>query len=368
MDAVIDLCDDEPPQQQQDDDECVVILDGAGNEAEAARPPRQQTAAADTDADQTSFLLDCGCHYSRAHLLGRLQKQAGSVQQQLQGAQTLDSLEVVAACFQCVQCGALLSSQDLPQLLGPGTTSRVYTALASGVRQVCSAVQQQGQAGDEATAAVAAVCVELWGELTALQALMLGGEPPSATAAATTPTRRQAQRGKGAQQQQQQAKPAKAKAKSSSKKPSSSSKAAWAAGTGYGGQGGMDKSAKAAMSAAARRQAAADTAMQAHLQAITAMLQDPLPAQQPGHSGRKRGRGEAALLGALPWPLVAVVLAGPLAWLLRLLFENDSLMDVVGRGELYSAGMELLRWVKGTRQGGRAEGRTCNKADSSWPC
>jgi hypothetical protein len=38
-----------------------------------------------------------------------------------------------------------------------------------------------------------------------------------------------------------------------------------------------------------------------------------------------------------------VVLAGPLAWLLRLLFHNDSLMDVVERQELYSAAMELLR-------------------------
>lgn len=351
MATVIDLCDEEPPQQQQyDDDDDVVVLDDAYDE----RPPRQQTAAADTDPRQQiaeadtdgdqSFLLDCGCHYSRAHQFRRLQKQNDSLQQQLQSTQTLDSLAVVAASLNCGQCGALLSSQDLLQLLGPGTTSRVYTALASGIRQVCLAAQQQGQAGDEPTpaAAVAAACVELWGELAALQALMLGGEPPSATAAATTPTRRQAQRGKGAQQQQ--AKAAKAKAKSSSKKPPSSgnSRAAWAAGTGFGGQGGIDKSAQAAMSAAARRQAAADTAMQAHLQAITAMLQDPLPAQ-PGQSGGKRGRGEAALLSALPWPLVAVALAGPLPWLLRLLFENDSLMDVVGRGELYSAGMELLR-------------------------
>lgn len=246
----------------------------------------------------------------------------------------------------CGQCDALLSSQDLPQLLGPGATSRVYTALAAGVRQVSLSAQQQGQAGDEPTpaAAVAAVCVELWGELAALQALMLGGEPPSATAAATTPTRRQVQRGKGAQQKQQ-AKPA---SKSKAKKhhgSGSSSKAAWAAGTGYGGQGGLDKSAQAAMSAAARRQSAADTAMQAHLAAITALLQDPLPEQPGSHSGRKRGRGEGLLPSALPWPLVAVVLAGPLAWLLRLLFENDSLMDVVGRRGLYSAGMELLRLV-----------------------
>jgi hypothetical protein len=335
----IDLCDDEPPQRQRDDD-FVVILD---DEAEAERLPGQETAtaAADTAADDQDFVLDCGCHYSRAHLLRMLQQQADSLQQQLQGAQTLASLSASSSCC-CRQCDALLSSQDLPQLLGPGATSRVYTALAAGVKQVSLSAQQQGQAGDEPTpaAAVAAVCVELWGELAALQALMLGGDPPSATAAATTPTRPQAQRGKGAQQKQQGKPASKSKAK---KHHGSSSKAAWAAGTGYGGQGGLDKSAQAAMSAAARRQSAADTAMQAHLAAITALLQDPLPEQPGSHSGSKRGRGEGLLHSALPWPLVAVVLAGPLAWLLRLLFENDSLMDVVGRRDLYSAGMELLR-------------------------
>jgi hypothetical protein len=39
-----------------------------------------------------------------------------------------------------------------------------------------------------------------------------------------------------------------------------------------------------------------------------------------------------------------VLLGGPLAWLLRLLFSNDSMMDVGGRQQLYREAMRLLRW------------------------
>lgn len=360
MDA-IDLCEDEVEQPSPHENDAVWILDDEDeNEvAQAALPAAQasvpsaakQNIAAAGPGSTEVYVLDCGCQEHYDSLVSKLSKRAEGVQTAGSTAEAVDS-------FSCSSCGTLLSAQDVWKLLGPETTSKLYTAVAGSVKQTVLA--QQGQADEHSTATqaatVAAVCCELWGELAALQALMLGGEPPAATPAATTSTRRQPQRSKAAQKQPKAAaKPkAKPKAKYSYLNHSGGNSSAWAAGTGFGGSMGTSKAAQEAMSAAAKRQAAVDTAMTTHFQAITAILQDPLPTAPPAaaaadnsaagpSTSRKRGRSDARLYSGLPWPLCGMVLAGPLAWLLRLLYQNDSLMDVVGRAELYSAGMELMR-------------------------
>jgi hypothetical protein len=364
MADAIDLCDDEDAPTQGGN--AVWILD---DEEENEAPPtaraqqqapsataEQHTAAAEAQSNTGLYVLDCGCQGRHAELVRQLHEKSGLLQEAGFG-QTADSLAKAIGSVSCAQCSSLLSAQDTWKLLGPDACSKLYAALASSVRQVALAQQGQGeqQTADTQAAAVAGVCCELWGELAALQSLMLGGDPTpskaaSAAAAADTPSR-PARRGRNAQQQQAK-QPAKPKPKPMAKKAAEYSSGAWAAGTGYGGSGGGNpKAAQAAMSAAAARQAASDTAMTAHLTAITAILQDPLgtsttAAADPasaGPSSRKRGRSAAGLYSGLPWPLCGVVLAGPLAWLLRLLFHNDSLMDVVVRQDLYSTAMQLLR-------------------------
>jgi hypothetical protein len=54
-------------------------------------------------------------------------------------------------------------------------------------------------------------------------------------------------------------------------------------------------------------------------------------------------RSTAGSVQALGVAGVAAFLGGPLAWLLRLLFQNDSLLDIGGRQDLYRAGMRLIR-------------------------
>lgn len=371
MSVAIDLCNDAPSQGRDE----VWILDDYDDINEAppaalecaqqqAPPAAAEQHTAEVQPTTEQYALDCGCQEGRhAKLANKLQHTAECLQQAGFG-QTVDSIAKALSSISCAQCSSLLSAQDAWKLLGPDACSKLYTSLASSVRQVTLA--QQGQAAQQAdtaqAAAVAEVCCELWGELAALQSLMLGGNPtPSESAppaAADTPSR-PGRRGRNAKQQQAK-QPAKPKPKA--KKPkysyngygaSSGSSGAWATGTGYGGSGGgITKAAQAAMSAAAARQAAADTATTAHLTDITAILQDPLGTSTAaaandlaaaGPSSRKRGRSAAGLYSGLPWPVCGVVLAGPLAWLLRLLFHNDSLMDVVERQELYSAAMELLR-------------------------
>jgi pyruvate/2-oxoglutarate dehydrogenase complex dihydrolipoamide acyltransferase (E2) component len=351
MTDAIDLCDEDA---SQGGNAAWLLDDGDENEAspyrqQASSVAAEQHTAAEVQTNTELYVLDCGCQGRHAELVRKLHENCGLLQEAGFG-QTADSLAMAVSSVSCAYCSSLLSAQDTWKLLGPDVSSKLYTTLASSVKQVALAQQGQvrQQTADTQAAAVAGVCCELWGELAALQSLVLGGDPTppktTAAAAAGTPSRR------GRSAKQQQAKPpAKPKAKKAAK--GSGGSGAWAAGTGYGGSDGMTKAAQAAMSAAAARQAAADSAMIAHLTAITAILQDPLgtstaaAASDPGAAGpsRKRGRSAACLYSGLPWPLCGVALAGPLAWLLRLLFHNDSLMDVVERQELYSAAMELLR-------------------------
>jgi hypothetical protein len=131
------------------------------------------------------------------------------------------------------------------------------------------------------------------------------------------------------------------------------------------------------MEAAAQRQAESDAALQQHLSNIAnfvaglpiAATAAGLPAAangaaaSAGSGGKKRRRQDdtaeaevplqappapaaaAAGVGVRGLTLVscAVLLGGPLAWLLRLLFSNDSLMDVGGRQQLYREAMRLMR-------------------------
>lgn len=98
-----------------------------------------------------------------------------------------------------------------------------------------------------------------------------------------------------------------------------------------------------AMSAAANRQQATDAALTDHLTNICNILTSKNSSSRPGagFSSRAAAAGGSAIgIGVLG---CAVLLGGPLAWLLRLLFSNDSLMDVGGRQGLYRQGMALLR-------------------------
>jgi hypothetical protein len=146
------------------------------------------------------------------------------------------------------------------------------------------------------------------------------------------------------------------------------------------------------MEAAAQRQADSDTAVQQHLSNIANFIAGvpiaPLAAAEgpstaaaaaaaptnPGSGSKKRRRQDAATAAAeaakvtlavpaseppatpaaavsggaarvLSLASCAVLLGGPLAWLLRLLFSNDSMMDVGGRQQLYREAMRLLRYV-----------------------
>ena len=348
----IDLCSDEEPSQQLVEEEVCIIDDDEGTPA-AHRPGRAAAAPGQSqEPDRPDlYVLDCGCQSSHGSLAAQMQQQASRLQELLgkQGGDAADAVADAAACLSCPHCSALLSAQDTLKLLGPAVTGTVYSAFAGGVKQL---VQQGAHAQQEGTSpahATVSVCAELWQEFAALEALLLGGEPP---AGAGQGTGSKPKRGKKASQQQKPKQAPKPKAKKSSG-------GAWAVGTGYGGNGGaMTKADKAAMTAAADRQAAADAAMTQHLQAITATLQDPVSTATPtaaaGPSsssgvGRKRGRASNSAFAGLSWPVCGVVLAGPLAWLLRLLFQNDSLMDVVARGELYGAAIELLRCGWGRR-------------------
>jgi len=338
MDA-IDLCGDE----QKEIDGAVWVLDDdddvdPAHRQAAGKEEHQEKQQGSHHNNRGMYLLDCGCQEVAEALLSRLQQQAVHLQQMLDGS--APAVADAVGCLACRHCSSLLSAQDAWKLLGCAVTSQVYTAVAKGVKQLVTE-QQELDADPSGSAAAAAVCacVELWQDLASLEGLMLGGEPPVGSAAAQG-------RGGARRSKQQPAKANKAKGYNSK------GTKAWAAGTGYGGSEGFSKQAHAAMTAAAERQSAVDKAMTEHLNSITAILQDPLgttcdPAAAAGPSSsngsRKRSRSNASLLTGLPWPVCGVVLAGPLAWLLRLLFSNDSLMDVVGRTELYSAGMQLLR-------------------------
>jgi hypothetical protein len=142
----------------------------------------------------------------------------------------------------------------------------------------------------------------------------------------------------------------------------------------------MTATTQHAMEAAAQRQAASDAALQQHVSNIANFIAGlPIAAAAangaaPNGTGaatssgsKKRRRQDAAApaaeapaapvstqqpaaaagVGACALGLAscAVLLGGPLAWLLRLLFSNDSLMDVGGRQQLYREAMRLLRCV-----------------------
>lgn len=353
----IDLCDDEPDQQRAPPSDDVLVLDDDEEEVQAASAAARKAHRPGLDnptgpgqGASGLYVLDCGCQGDFDTLSSQMQQQSGRLLR-LPQRLTPAALTEAVGCLACSSCSSVLSAQDTWKLLGSAGMSQVHRALAAAVKQL--ALQQEEvpathQPDASSAAAVTSACVDLWHELLAFEALMLGGDDPAAAPAATlSPAAAAASSGRPAQRR--------SKNQQRSYKRKRGGGAAWAAGTGYGGDGGgLNQHARAAMTAAAQRQAAADTAMAAHLEAITAILRHPPSGSGAGagasggdgsSGSRKRPRAAAAggMPGLLPWPVCSVVLAGPLPWLLRLLFKDNSLMDIVARRELYSAGLELMR-------------------------
>ncbi|KAK9821525.1 hypothetical protein WJX74_007107 [Apatococcus lobatus] len=137
---------------------------------------------------------------------------------------------------------------------------------------------------------------------------------------------------KGNQKQLRQKKPKKAK------KPKRNS------GTGYGGEGADDdyhyhynshpswdqQPGAEARAAAQKREQEADTEVAARFAQIQSMICDSKALTASGAP-------------ALPLDLCAILRAGPVKTCLRLLLQNDSLMDIGSRAELYQATINLLR-------------------------
>lgn len=109
---------------------------------------------------------------------------------------------------------------------------------------------------------------------------------------------------------------------------------------GYGGDGHGSSNLQKEMTAAANRQQATDSALAEHISNIHGTI-----SHQVSNNRHNAGSSSAATAaaGGLSVAACAALLAGPLAWLLRLLFSNDSLMDLGNRQELYRQGMKLLR-------------------------
>ena len=97
------------------------------------------------------------------------------------------------------------------------------------------------------------------------------------------------------------------------------------------------------MTAAAKRQQATDVAITSHLSTIYNIITSASNSSVQPSTGQSRAAGavSAADVGVAG---CAVLLGGPLAWLLRLLVSNDSLVDVGGRQQLYRQAMQLIRW------------------------
>uniref|UniRef100_A0A383W5T2 UBC core domain-containing protein n=1 Tax=Tetradesmus obliquus TaxID=3088 RepID=A0A383W5T2_TETOB len=236
-----------------------------------------------------------------------------------------------------------------------------------------------------ATGEVAAAmrkALQLWEQLALLQQVMTAAAGETCAAAAPAAAAAAAGRGRGAKRG---ASSSSSSSRGRGGRGRSSGSSAWAAGTGYGGSGQhMTASTQHAMEAAAQRQVQSDAALQQHLSNIAAFIAGrPIAAAAaaamesaaagngaaPSGSGsRKRQRQDAAAaeatpaapagiqpqpaaaaagvgVGALCLAGCAVLLGGPLAWLLRLLFSNDSMMDVGGRQALYREAMTLLRLI-----------------------
>eukprot|EP00775_Hariotina_reticulata_P008948 gene8948-9124_t len=219
--------------------------------------------------------------------------------------------------------------------------------------------------------AAARVAVQLWQQLVMLEGEMVADKNASHGDSLVGSAGRGAGRSRGGGSSSKASRPSKAST-------------GWASGTGYGGAGN-EAAVKSAMAAAACRQKASDAAVLRCLNNITLLAsgRSPLPPAQQAAAAvatptegaaaastpsRKRRRhsinqagadgqgspgsgmlpaGPASSIAAAGRALgvagVAVFLGGPLAWLLRLLFQNDSLLDIGGRQELYQAGMTLIR-------------------------
>lgn len=128
---------------------------------------------------------------------------------------------------------------------------------------------------------------------------------------------------------------------------------------GYGGHGTSDAQAAAQIAAAAQRQEECDINMAQQLSAICSYIQGRAPVGhsngtedftdltvvQASSSSCTAATSAVGILHNIPISLCAVLLAGPLPYLLRLLFRNDSLLDISARKHLYEDVMRLMRSV-----------------------
>ncbi|GIL68579.1 hypothetical protein Vafri_21833 [Volvox africanus] len=114
---------------------------------------------------------------------------------------------------------------------------------------------------------------------------------------------------------------------------------AWAKGVGYGGSDGSCGSDNvAAVKAAQERQREADDEVRSCLKALLAVIS---PSGYPGGGG---GGGDGGRALASPPPLLHAVLQyGGLPYVLRLLFQNDSLLDMGQREGMYREAMALVK-------------------------
>ncbi|KXZ45434.1 hypothetical protein GPECTOR_54g174 [Gonium pectorale] len=122
---------------------------------------------------------------------------------------------------------------------------------------------------------------------------------------------------------------------------------AWAKGVGYGGDhygAGVGAAAAAARQAAHDRQESADREVRACLaelsDIIAASCRTPAGG---GAAGGGAGGGAAAVSSAPPPVLLAALQYGGLPYVLRLLLQNDSLLDMAQRQALYGITLALVR-------------------------
>lgn len=113
---------------------------------------------------------------------------------------------------------------------------------------------------------------------------------------------------------------------------------------GYGGDCGRNTNLQKSMTAAANRQQTTDTAITEHLSNIYNIITSGASSNRQQDAAGFRPAAAVGSAGGVGVAGCAVLLGGPLAWLLRLLISNDSLMDVGGRQELYRQAMQLLRY------------------------
>ncbi|GIL78402.1 hypothetical protein Vretifemale_7873, partial [Volvox reticuliferus] len=114
---------------------------------------------------------------------------------------------------------------------------------------------------------------------------------------------------------------------------------AWAKGVGYGGGGGSGVSDNlAAVKAAQERQRQADDEVRSCLKALLNVISPS--SRYPGGGG---GSGSGRALASPPPLLHAVLQYGGLPYLLRLLFQNDSLLDMGQREGMYREALALVK-------------------------